>query len=37
MTGTELPLEQVCTVPFIEPSRQVVTSHKLRVKRHFRE
>ncbi len=36
MAGSDLPLEQVCTVPFIEPSKHVVANHKLRVKAALR-
>jgi hypothetical protein len=32
MTGPDLPLDQVCTVPFIEPSKQVIANHKLKVR-----
>lgn len=31
MTGPDLPLEQVCTVPFIEPSEKVIAIHKAKV------
>ena len=31
MTGPDLALEQVCTVPFIEPSKKAVTAHKAKV------
>ncbi len=31
MTGPDLPLEQVCTVPFIEPSEKVIAIRKAKV------
>jgi len=31
MIGPKFPLEEICTVPFIEPSRQVIVNHKARI------
>ena len=37
LTGPNLSIEQVCTVPFIEPDEKTIREHKLKVKAALRQ